>query len=212
MGKIILIGIAGGTASGKTTLAMDIYNKLGESRVTVIKQDDYYKDRSMLSVEKIEKINFDAPKSFDTHLLIKHLKLLLDGKTIEKPIYCYQIHGRNDKTEKISPKEIIILEGILVLADSALCNLMDIKIYVDTPDDIRFIRRLVRDIKERGRTMDLVIKQYIDTVRAMHIKYTAPTKKFADIIVSGEKSEIGKVIKAINKITGKNNEEIRRNN
>ncbi|SHI66969.1 uridine kinase [Clostridium amylolyticum] len=183
MKKPILIGITGGTGSGKSTVAKEIYNKFSEDCIAMIEQDSYYKDQSHLSLEDRIKTNYDHPDAFDNELLVKHLEGLLNGEVIEKPIYDFSIHNRKEETIKVQPKEIIIVEGILVLEDPDLRNILDIKIYVDTDADVRIIRRLVRDINERGRTVDSVINQYLSVVRPMHMQFTEPTKRYADIII-----------------------------
>lgn len=182
MGRV-LIGIAGGTGSGKTTVAQRITEFLKGEKVVLISQDSYYKDRSHLPMEEREKINYDHPDAFDTDLLVEHLKMLKDGKAIEMPVYDFVLHIRKKERILVEPGDVVILEGILVLHDERLRKLMDIKIYVDTDDDIRFIRRLERDIKERGRTIDSVIRQYLETVRPMHLQFVEPSKRYADIII-----------------------------
>lgn len=179
----ILIGITGGTGSGKSTIAKEIYNKFSEDCIAMIQQDSYYKDQSHLSYEDRIKTNYDHPDAFDTPLLIEHLKLLLQGKAIEKPIYDFEIHNRVPDVEIVESREIIIVEGILILQDPEVRNLLDIKIYVDTDADVRIIRRLVRDINERGRTVESVINQYLNVVRPMHMQFTEPSKRYADIII-----------------------------
>lgn len=179
----ILIGITGGTGSGKSTVSREILKRLDESDVTIIEQDSYYKDQSHLTFEERVKTNYDHPFAFDNELLIKHLKELLDYKPIEKPIYDFEIHNRKKETITVYPKDIIILEGILILYDEEIRNLCDIKLFVDTDSDVRVIRRIKRDIKERGRSIDSVIEQYMRTVRPAHLQFIEPTKKYADIII-----------------------------
>jgi len=183
MNRPILIGITGGTGSGKSTIAREIYKQFGDSTIAMIEQDSYYKDQSNLSYEQRIKTNYDHPDAFDTSLLVKHLNLLLEGKVIEKPIYDFELHNRKKETVIVKSKEIIIFEGILVLAEKILRDMLDIKIYVDTDEDVRFIRRLTRDISERGRTTDSVINQYLKVVKPMHEQFTEPTKRHADIII-----------------------------
>ncbi|WP_426349257.1 uridine kinase [Alloiococcus sp. CFN-8] len=183
MKKPILIGITGGTGSGKSTVAKEICSKFSEDCIAMIEQDSYYKDQSHLSMDERVKTNYDHPDAFDNELLVSHLKTLLEGKDIEKPIYDFSVHTRKDETVKVEPRDIIILEGILVLSDPEIRNLLDIKIYVDTDADVRIIRRLVRDINERGRTVDSVINQYLTVVRPMHLQFIEPTKRYADLIV-----------------------------
>ena len=183
MYRPILIGITGGTGSGKSTIAREIYKHFDETCIAMIAQDSYYKDQSNLSFEERIKTNYDHPDAFDTSLLIEHLNLLLEGKSIEKPIYNFEIHNRIEETVSVQSKEIIIFEGILVLQEKVLRDMLDIKIYVDTDADVRFIRRLMRDIDERGRTTESVINQYLNVVKPMHEQFTEPTKRHADIII-----------------------------
>ncbi|MDO4911982.1 MAG: uridine kinase [Lactobacillus sp.] len=182
--KPVIIGITGGSGSGKTTIANAIANKIHEDdRITMITQDSYYKDNTGIPMEERKKINYDHPDAFDTKLLVSQIDQLEHGQAIEMPIYDFTQHTRSEKTVHVEPAEIIILEGILVLANEDLRNLMDIKIFVDTDDDIRFIRRLIRDMKERGRSLDSVITQYLATVKPMYHQFIEPTKRYADIIV-----------------------------
>ena len=181
--KPIIIGIAGGTGSGKTTIAEGIAAKLNSNDVVIIPQDAYYKDRSHLSEEEREKINYDHPSAFDTELLIKHLLELKRGSSIQRPVYDFTTHTRKKETVTVHSPKVIILEGILILEDERLRELMDIKIYVDTDPDVRFIRRLQRDINERGRSLESVIKQYLETVRPMHLEFVEKSKSHADVII-----------------------------
>ena len=181
--KSILIGIAGGTASGKTLVTKKIKEQFSEDWVTVIKQDDYYKVQSHIPFEERLKVNYDHPDAIDNVLLYEQLQALLDQKTIEKPVYDFTRHTRSDQTETIKPTRIIIVEGILVLYEPRLRSLMDIKLYVDTDADIRFVRRLLRDIKERGRSIDSVVTQYTSTVKPMHNQFVEPSKRYADLII-----------------------------
>ncbi|GCD12213.1 uridine kinase [Clostridium tagluense] len=183
MHRPISIGITGGTGSGKSTIAREIYKQFDDTCIAMLEQDSYYKDQSDLSFEERIKTNYDHPDAFDTSLLVQHLTLLLEGQAIEKPIYNFEIHNRMEETVSVQPKEIIIVEGILVLQEKVLRDMLDIKIYVDTDADVRFIRRLVRDINERGRTTDSVINQYLNVVKPMHEQFTEPTKRHADIII-----------------------------
>lgn len=183
MNKPLVIGIAGGSGSGKTSVTNSIYDVFKDNSVVVIGQDFYYKDQSHLEYEERLETNYDHPLAFDTDLLIEHLKMLLQSKPIEKPTYDYAMHTRSTKTVIIEPKEVIIVEGILVLEDVELRSLMDIKLFVDTDADLRIIRRIMRDINERGRTIESVVDQYMSVVRPMHNQFIEPTKKYADIIV-----------------------------
>ncbi len=181
--KRMIIGIAGGTGSGKTTVGNAIIDQLNQKEVVIISQDCYYLDRSDLPPAEREKINYDHPDAFDNCLLISHLKQLMAGKPIERPVYSYVTHSRLKETVPIQPVRVVILEGIMVLVDSNLRELMDIKIYVDTDADVRFIRRLTRDIEERGRSVNSVIQQYVNVVRLMHMEFVEPSKRSANIIV-----------------------------
>ncbi|MBD7910366.1 uridine kinase [Clostridium cibarium] len=183
MNKPILIGITGGSGSGKSTIANEIFESFGGEKIVMMQQDAYYKDQSHLSMEERVKTNYDHPKAFDNTLLVEHLKTLSKGESIEKPIYDFTIHTRSRETVPVEPKEIIIVEGILILEDKRIRDLLDIKVYVDTDADVRIIRRLLRDMEERGRTIDSVVNQYLTVVRPMHFQFTEPTKRFADIII-----------------------------
>jgi len=183
MDKAILIGIAGGSGSGKTLIAKNILEDLGSEKVIIIEQDDYYKDLLDLSLEERAKTNFDHPDSLDDELLISHLKSLIARNPIEMPIYDFKTHCRKPETQRIEGLLIVILEGILILDNPQMRELMDIKVFVDTDSDIRFIRRLKRDIHNRGRTMESVIEQYKRTVRPMHLEFVEPSKRYADIII-----------------------------
>lgn len=182
MSEIMIIGIAGGTGSGKTTLTERISNQFG-GQVTVIKHDDYYKRHDEMTYEERSKLNYDHPDAFETELLIEHMAMLKAGKTVKSPIYDYTIHNRSNDTKEIVPTKVVILEGILIFTDKRLCELMDIKIFVDTDADVRIIRRIKRDVAERARSLDSVINQYLTTVKPMHEQYVEPSKKNADIIV-----------------------------
>jgi uridine kinase len=179
----ILIGIAGGSASGKTSIAQRIEDDLGADRVIIIKQDSYYIDLSHLPAQERATRNFDHPDAFDHELLIAQLKDLLAGRAVQQPVYDFTAHTRGAGTVTVGGHRIIVLEGILILDDPRLRELMDIKVYVDTDPDVRFIRRLRRDTHERGRSMDSVIAQYENTVRPMHLMFVEPTKRYADIII-----------------------------
>jgi uridine kinase len=183
MRKPVVIGVTGGSGSGKTSVTKAIYESFKGHSILMIEQDYYYKDQSDLPFEERLKTNYDHPLAFDNDLLIEHLEKLLRFESIEKPVYDYSLHTRSEKIIPVEPKDVIILEGILVLEDERLRNLMDIKLYVDTDADLRIIRRLMRDIKDRGRTMDSVIEQYVNVVRPMHNQFIEPTKRYADIII-----------------------------
>ena len=182
-GKPIIIGVTGGSGSGKTSVSRAIFNHFPKHSIMMLEQDSYYKDQSDLSFEERLNTNYDHPFAFDTDLLIDHLQQLLAYQTIEKPVYDYVAHTRSEATIIQEPKEVIILEGILILEDERLRNLMDIKLYVDTDDDIRIIRRIKRDMEERGRTLDSVIEQYLTVVKPMYHQFIEPTKRYADVIV-----------------------------
>ncbi len=179
----LLIGIAGGTGSGKTTVTRAILQGLPPDSVAVLEHDSYYKDQSHLSFEERLKTNYDHPFAFDTPLLIEHLQQLLAGKPIAKPVYSFVNHTRLPETEEVASRPVIILEGILILEDERIRQLLDIKLYVDTDTDVRIIRRILRDIRERGRTLDSVVEQYLTVVRPMHMQFVDPTKRHADVII-----------------------------
>ncbi|HFC9196952.1 TPA: uridine kinase [Enterococcus faecium] len=181
--KPIIIGVTGGSGSGKTSVSRAIFNNFPDHSIMMLEQDSYYKDQSHLSFEKRLNTNYDHPFAFDNDLLIQHVGDLLNYKAIEKPVYDYVAHTRSQATIIQEPKEVIILEGILILEDERLRDLMDIKVYVDTDDDIRIIRRIKRDMEERGRTLDSVIEQYLTVVKPMYHQFIEPTKRYADIIV-----------------------------
>ncbi len=178
-----VIGVGGGTGSGKTTVAKRIAQMVGENRCSILPLDNYYRDMSHLPLEERKKQNYDHPDMIEHELLERHLKDLLNGQTVEVPTYDFATYTRKNETIKLSPKPFVIVEGIFALYYDNLVSLYDLAIYVDTEDDIRFIRRLKRDIKERGRSVDSVIEQYLSTVKPMHDAYVEPTKKRADIIV-----------------------------
>lgn len=183
MSKTTIIGIAGGSGSGKTSVTSKILKNLEGYSVALIEQDYYYKNQDHLTFEERLKTNYDHPFAFDNELLIQNLKDLRNGETVEVPTYDYSKHTRSKKTITFEPKDVIIVEGIFALENSELRDLMDVKIYVDTDADLRILRRIVRDIKERGRTMESVIDQYLTVVRPMHNQFIEPTKKYADIII-----------------------------
>jgi uridine kinase len=179
----VVIGVAGGTGSGKTTVAQEILNRAGTAQISLIQHDAYYKDLGDLSPAQRAMQNFDHPDALDNALLIEHLKELKAGRPVEAPVYNFTTHTRTAETRPIEAHRVILLEGILIFADESLRQLMDVKIFVDTDPDIRFIRRLERDIAERGRTMESVIHQYLATVRPMHQEFVEPSKRFADVII-----------------------------
>lgn len=183
MGSIV-IGIAGGTGSGKTTLTEQLKKQFSE-KVSIVYHDNYYKRNDGLSLEERKKINYDSPHAFDTDMMVEDLKRLKGGETIYCPVYDYTIHNRTDETRRVDPADVIIVEGILVFQSRALRELMDIKIFVDTDADERIIRRIMRDAVERGRSLDSIVTQYRNTVKPMHEKYVEPSKKYADLIVVG---------------------------
>ena len=184
MSHSIIIGIAGGSASGKTSIAKAVYEYFkGSHKTCIIKQDDYYKDQSHLSFEERVKTNYDHPFAFDNDLLVEQLHEWNKGNTVAKPTYDYTIHNRSDVVETITPRDVYILEGLFVLYDENIRQLCDILVFVDTDADIRFIRRLRRDIEERGRSLDSVCEQYLNTVRPMHEQFVEPSKKYAHIII-----------------------------
>ena len=188
--NILVIGIAGGTGSGKTTLMKNIISRFGEV-VTVLSHDNYYKRRDELTYEERSKINYDEPAAFDTSLMVYHLDQLRHGFAIECPVYDFTQHNRSDETIRIVPKKVIIVEGILIFENQELRDLMDIKIFVDTDADIRLCRRIKRDVNKRGRTLESVLTQYQETVKPMHEKYVEPSKKHANLVVlEGGKNEV----------------------
>ena len=183
MTKPIVIGVAGGSGSGKTSVTKAIYEKFKGHSIMILEQDYYYKDQSHLPFEERLKTNYDHPLAFDNDLLLEHINKLLNYESIDKPVYDYAMHTRSEEVIHVEPKDVIILEGILVLEDERLRDIMDIKLFVDTDADLRIIRRMMRDIKERGRSIDSVIEQYTSVVRPMHNQFIEPTKRYADIII-----------------------------
>ena len=184
---MLIIGIAGGTGSGKTTVVEQIIQELDILDIGVIYQDDYYKDLSHLSYEERTKVNFDHPRSIDFDLLVEQLKLLRSGETVKQPIYSFREHNRTNRTKKLTPKKVMIVEGILLLNNPELRDLFDVKIYVHADSDERLIRRIKRDIEKRDRTLDEVIARYQNTLKPMHIEFIEPSKEFADIIIPNNK-------------------------
>lgn len=179
----LVIGMAGGTGSGKTTVTKAILSQLDENHVVVLQHDSYYKDISTYGGMTPDKINFDHPDSLETDLLVEHIKLLKTGKSIEQPLYNFATHQRMQETRRVEPKEIIIVDGILLLVEKSLRDLFDIKIFLDTDGDERLIRRIRRDILERGRSVDSIMSQYMNTVKPMHLEFVEPSKHWADVII-----------------------------
>lgn len=184
MSNIIVIGIAGGSGSGKTTLMKNLMRKFGDN-ISVLSHDNYYRAHNELPYEQRSKLNYDHPDAFETDMMIEHLKLLKEGKAIECPTYDYTIHNRAEQTILVEPRQVIIVEGILIFQNKELCDQMDIKIFVDTDADVRLIRRIKRDVAKRGRSLESVLEQYLATVKPMHEMFVEPSKKNADIIVVG---------------------------
>ena len=182
MQDIMVIGIAGGTGSGKTTITRKLIQAFGEE-VSVVHHDNYYKAHHEMPYEERAKLNYDHPNAFDTDLMLRHIRQLKQGKSIQCPVYDYSIHDRTDKTVLIRPTRVIIVEGILIYESLELCKEMDIKIYVDTDADVRILRRIVRDVRDRGRSLDSVIDQYLNTVKPMHEQFVEPSKRRADVII-----------------------------
>jgi uridine kinase len=182
MKNTIVIGIAGGTGSGKTTLIKRIKKEFN-NEITILSHDFYYKENSHLPFEEREKLNYDHPNSFDTGLMVDHILKLKEGKSIERPVYDFVIHNRTAETVKVDSAKVIIVEGILIFENSELLSLFDIKVFIDTDADVRIIRRILRDVRERGRSLDSVINQYLTTVKLMHEQFVEPSKKNADIII-----------------------------
>lgn len=195
----LIIGISGGTGSGKTTVANRILESVKASEVVFIQQDSYYRNLKDLPLDYRHVANFDHPDALDNDLLVNHIRKLRAGEAVELPIYDFRTHTRANETRPVEPRPIVIVEGILIFADPRLLEQMDIKVFVDTPDDIRFIRRLRRDIDERGRTVESVIEQYVGTVRPMHMQFVEPSKRYADVIIP----EGGHNLVSIDLISGK---------
>lgn len=189
---MLIIGIAGGTGSGKTTVACSVINRLGSDKVTFISQDNYYKDHPHLSFQERESLNYDHPLVFENTLLIEHLNLLKEGKTAFAPVYDFTVHARSTETVELKPNNIVIIEGLHVLSDEQLRQLLDIKVFVDTDPDVRILRRVLRDIEERGRTIQSIHSQYMNSVKPMHEAFIEPSKKYADVIIpEGGHNEVG---------------------
>lgn len=179
----MFIGICGGTGSGKTTIARKLVESVGAENVVLVEQDSYYRNLADMPLDERHQANFDHPDSIDSEMLVNHLRRLKQGLQVEMPLYDFKTHTRSDRIEIIEPRPVVIVEGILIFSETRVLDLLDVRVYVDTPDDIRFIRRLQRDIAERGRTTDSVIGQYYRTVRPMHHEFVEPSKRHADIII-----------------------------
>ncbi|HEY9075532.1 MAG TPA: uridine kinase [Anaerolineaceae bacterium] len=179
----IVIGIAGGTGSGKTTVANTVLQRVGPHRIAYVQHDAYYRDLSSLPPLQRAQVNFDHPNSLESDLMIHHVQQLKAWQAVDLPVYDFTTHSRTDRTIHVEPRGVILVEGILIFTEKALRDLFDVKIFVDTDPDLRFIRRLVRDIAERGRTMDSVVNQYLTTVRPMHLEFVEPSKRYADVII-----------------------------
>ena len=183
MNKPLVIGVAGGSGSGKTTVVREIVRNMGPRQVTVLHHDSYYRDVQHMPLEERLKINYDHPDSLETSLLVRHLHMLGEGQVVQVPIYDFTAHLRSTETQLMEPRKVVIVDGLLILWDRELRELMDIKVFVDTDPDLRFIRRLSRDIEERGRSAESVIEQYLATVRPMHLEFVEPSKRYADVII-----------------------------
>lgn len=181
--KVTIIGVAGGTASGKSTLVRKLQEAFEEEDVVIICHDFYYKAHDELDFEERTKLNYDHPTSFDTDMMIDHIKKLRDGESIERPVYSFTEHNRLDQTIKVCPAKVIIVDGILIFENKELRDLMDMKVYIDTDDDVRLARRLVRDVQERGRDINSVLQQYFSTVKPMHRDFVEPSKRYANVII-----------------------------
>lgn len=179
----VIIGIAGGTGSGKTTVARSIYDKVGRDRIEWISHDSYYREFEGLAIEQLHRVNFDHPDSLESELLARHIDVLCKGSAVDTPIYDFTTLLRKAETQRVEPRKVIIVEGILVLAEPELRKRIDIKLFVDTPADIRFVRRLMRDVRSRGRSLESVVEQYMATVRPMHEEFVEPSKRYADLII-----------------------------
>jgi uridine kinase len=179
----VVIGIAGGSGSGKTTVQRRVMERFGPRRIALLDHDAYYRDLDHLAPEDRARFNFDHPDALETDLMVAHVDALLAGETIEKPTYSFETHSRRDETEIVEPRPVILVDGILVLAEPALRERMDVKLYVDAPDDVRLMRRIERDLHERGRSIDSILDQYRRTVRPMHLEFVEPSKRHADVII-----------------------------
>ena len=204
----MIIGICGGTGSGKTTLAGKIIETVGRENVILVEQDSYYRNLADMPLDERRQANFDHPDAIDSDMLMNHLKRLKGGDAIEMPVYDFKTHTRKTETEHIPPKPVVLVEGILIFSEARILNLLDVRVFVDTPGDIRFIRRLKRDITERGRTVESVIAQYFATVRPMHFEFVEPSKRYADIIIpENANTDIGIefICSKIREVVGKKN-------
>lgn len=203
--KPIIIGVAGGTASGKSTVAEAILERVGREHIAYIQHDSYYRDLSHLPLEERARMNFDHPDALETELLVEHLRQLQAWQPIEVPIYDFATYTRTGRTRRVEPRRVVLVEGILIFVDRQLRDMMDIKLYVDTDADMRLIRRLQRDMCERGRTLESVIRQYLETVRPMHLEFVEPSKRYADIIIpSGgfNQTAVEMIVARIQKLLG----------
>jgi uridine kinase len=181
--SVVVLGIAGGTGSGKTTVAREIAARIGAGRAALLEQDSYYRDQSHLPMDDRRTVNYDHPDSFDMALLISHVDHFRRGEPVNKPLYSFETYARLDGSEVVDPSPVLIVEGIMVLVDEELRRRLDIKVFVDADADVRFIRRVLRDVKERGRSLDSVVHQYLSVVRPMHLQFVEPSKRYADVIV-----------------------------
>ena len=179
----MIIGICGGTGSGKTTIARAIVEAVGKTNVVLVEQDSYYRNLADMPLDERHQANFDHPDSIDSDMLVNHIRRLKQGLQVEMPMYDFKTHTRSERIEIIEPKQVVIVEGILIFSETRVLDMLDVRVYVDTPDDVRFIRRLQRDISERGRTVETVVAQYYRTVRPMHHEFVEPSKRHADIII-----------------------------
>ncbi len=187
----IIIGIAGGTGSGKTTLADKLVNSFGREEVSILRHDAYYRRHDEMTYEERCRLNYDHPDAFDNELLVEHILALKEGRAIDMPVYDYTVHNRSDEIIRVNPAPVIILEGIMIFAEPELCELMDIKVFVDTDADVRILRRIIRDVNERGRSLDTIIRQYLTTVKPMHEQFVEPSKRHADLIIpEGGRNEV----------------------
>lgn len=192
----MFIGICGGTGSGKTTIARKLVGSVGAENVVLVEQDSYYRNLADMPLDERHRANFDHPDAIDSDMLVNHLLRLKQGLVVEMPLYDFKTHTRSDRIEIIEPKQVVIVEGILIFAEPRVLDLLDVRVFVDTPDDIRFIRRLRRDIAERGRTTESVIEQYFASVRPMHFEFVEPSKRHADVIIP-EGSQTGVTVELL---------------